>query len=75
MDSLVYDGRLRWIDKEPTEDDERQEAAELYPQREEERLTAEREARQDRPADHRVTDSPLDDDDDDGDEDNQDEDA
>ena len=48
VDALVYARRLQRIDKDPVEEDEREEASELYPQREEDRMAAEREA-MDRP--------------------------
>ncbi|XP_043206764.1 leucine-rich repeat-containing protein 23-like [Amphibalanus amphitrite] len=69
VDALVYGRRLQRIDKDPVEE-ERQEAAELYPQREEERLLAEREAKE-RPADEEPDQDDLDsqrDDDEDRDE-------
>ena len=44
VDALVYARRLQRIDKDPVEEDEREEASELYPQREEDRRMVEREA-------------------------------
>ncbi|XP_037068520.1 leucine-rich repeat-containing protein 23-like [Pollicipes pollicipes] len=40
VDVLVYARRLERIDKEPVEEEEREEATDLYPQREEDRLLA-----------------------------------
>ena len=69
----MYARRLQRIDKDPVEEEERQEAGELYPQREEDRLMAEREARDRPPGDEQDADpdSTPEDDDDDGDEDDE----